>query len=259
MASPTASNWTTSSTTTAGTSHTINVLTPSAGDLLVVFIRFAAAPGTVTFTGYTLATSADTSDASDDETRIYYRLAAGTEGGTDPLTTSNSVKMAALTVLVRGHSTARAPVVSTAATYTTSANTANSGSVAPAEGSRDYLFLAFAGQDGEVGSFTAAPTNYTLMVAANSGTGGAPASNCYLCGAYRELTAASDDPGAWTHGAATSGGTAYTVAIHPSGAFAWTGAVVSPFSFDRVVAGGVVTTSRSLLLPNRSLVLTRRY
>lgn len=216
MASPVDSARQATNITTAGTSHAINVGSPTAGTLLIVFVRFAGAPGAVTFTGYTQLAS-DSSDASDDTTSVYYRQADGTEGATDTLTTGNSVKLAAIGWEITGAADpgVQAPQISTVAVGTTTADTANPTAVTPTGGSKDYLFLAIAGQDGEVGAYTAAPTNYVNLQAANSGTGGVASSNCYMGGASRQLTAASDDPGVFTHGAATTGWTAWTVAIYP--------------------------------------------
>jgi hypothetical protein len=199
---------------TAATSHAINVNSPSAGDLLIVFIRFAAAPGAVTFTGYTLLVS-DASDASDDETHIYWRVADGAEGVSDALSTVNSVKLAAISYRVTG-AEAAAPAVSTVAVGTTAANTADPGSVAPTGAPQDTLYLALAGGDGEIGSYSATPASYLNITTANSGTGGAATSNCFMGAARRAiLVSSSDDPGVFTHAAHTTGWTAFTVAIRP--------------------------------------------
>ena len=102
----------------------------------------------------------------------------------------------------------------------TVANTCNPGSVTPTGGSKDYLFIVMGGADQEVGAFTASPTNYSAITAANSGTGGAAATNCIIGGASRQLTAASEDPGVFTHAAAVTGNTGITVAVHPAAAAA---------------------------------------
>jgi hypothetical protein len=201
---------------TAATSFAINVNSPAAGTLLVVLMRFGAAQGTITFTGYTSIAN-DASDAGAGSTAIYYRKADGAEGATDTLTTVNSVKMAAICWGITGavDPATQAPQVSTVAIGTTTANTCNPSAVTPTGGSKDYLFLACGTEDGEVGAFTAAPASYTNLVAGNSGTAGLPGTNVLIGGASRQLTAASDDPGAFTHGAANLGWTAFTVAIHP--------------------------------------------
>lgn len=202
---------------TAGTSHAINVGTPDASTLLIVFVRFAAAPGTVGFTGYTQL-AADTTDASDDETRVYYRFADGAEGATDTLTTVNSVKLGAICWRVLGAEspTVSAPVISTVAIGTTTLNTANPATVTPAGSPRDTLYIALAGGDGEA-TYTVAPTNYTNLVTSDSGTAGAVATNCFMGGASRQILAStSDDPGVFTHPAHTTGWAAYTIAIRGS-------------------------------------------
>lgn len=201
--------------TTASGTHAINVGSPTAGTLLIVAIRFAADPGTITFTGYTLLAS-DSSDASDDTTAIYCRQADGAEGATDTLTTANNVKAAAIAWEITGADDPAwsRPTVSTVAVGTTAANSANPNSAAPAGAPQDTLYLAIAGGDGEVGAYTASPTNYSAVTAANSGTAAGAATNNFMGGASRALTASSsEDPGAFTHAAHTNGWTAYTVAI----------------------------------------------
>jgi hypothetical protein len=214
--------------TTAGTSHAINVGSPAAGTLLIVAIRAAADPSSFTFTGYTFF-AGDAGDASDDQMAFYYRWADGTEGATDTLATTNPVKLAAICWEITGaaNPASRAPEASAVAFFTTSANTADPPSISPTGGSKEYLFLAVAGQDGEVGAYTAFPTNYANLITANSGTTGAAATNCYMGGASRQLTAASENPGAFTHGAATTGGMAWTIAIHPP-VYVKTGLAASP-------------------------------
>jgi hypothetical protein len=224
MASPVDAFRSGTSVTTAATSHVISCVGdgggPNAGDVAVVFFRAAAAPGTVTFTGYTQLAS-DTSDASDDQTMVFYRACTGTEGTGEDLTTGNSVKLCAIYWIITGAESpaTQAPEISTVATGTTTANTADSASRAVTGGPKDVLYLTMAGGDGEVGSYSAAPTNYTNRATANTGTGGAAASNAFMGGASRQIAASSsEDPGAWTHGAHSNGWTAYTVVVHPPGA-----------------------------------------
>ncbi len=217
MAAPVDSARIGTNVSTAATSFNINVGSPVAGTLLIVFVRFAGNPGTVTFTGYGTLAQADL-DAADDTTGIYYKLADGTEGASDVLGTTNSVKLAAISWEVTGAQDpgVDAPIVSTAATGTTAANSANPGSVAPFSPPQDTLYIAMAGGDGEVGAYTASPTNYSTVTAANSGTGGVAASNVFIGAGSRQITASSsDDPGVFTHAAHTTGWTAYTIAIRP--------------------------------------------
>lgn len=218
MSNPVDSARPTTSVSSAATTHNINVGSPIYGDLLLVLWRAAAAPGTVTFTGYTPlnGASGDSSDASDDSTFIFYRRAIGTEGTTDPLTTQNSVKSAAICWVIKNAQTPtiQAPERSTVMVFTTSANAANPTVVTPTGGSKTYLFIAVAGIDQESTTFSAL-TNYVNLVNANSGTTGSVATNCIIGGGTRQLTASSEDPGAFTHGAAATGGCSYVIAIHP--------------------------------------------
>lgn len=214
---------------TASTSWAVNVGSPTAGTLLVVLARFAAAPGAITFTGYTPLTS-DSSDATDDTTAIYYRWADGTEGATDTLAPTNSVKGCTLSWKITGaaHPSLQVPEFSTVAVGTTTANSANPGSRSVTGGPKDVLYLAMMGLDGELNAPTASPTNYSAITTANSGTGGAVATNCSIGGGSRAITgSSSDDPGAFTHAAATTGWTAYTVVVHPRIDWQKTGAVVA--------------------------------
>ena len=218
MASPVDAARTTSAVGTAGTAHSVLATGPfSAGDLYVAFIRFAAAPGTVTSTGgasVITQLASDTSDASDDQTMIWYRFLDGSET-TFSLTTTNSVKSTSIIWRITGASTTIVPEVSTVAIGTTTANTANPASRAVTGGPKDVLYLAMMGKDGSGGVATAAPTNYVSLIT-RSVTGGAAATQNDVAGASRQIAASSsDDPGVFTHPAANSGWTAWTVVIHP--------------------------------------------
>lgn len=219
MAAPTDSARQGTDITTAATSFNINVGSPVADTLLIVFMRMCGDDGGSDFPGYTNIFD-DNTDASNDRTYVWYRWADGTEGATDTMTSANSVKMAAICWEVTGAQN-ESPNVSTAVTGTTSANTANSGSVAPISPPQDTLYISMCGGDGEVGAYTAAPTNYTSpgLVTANSGTGGAAATNCFIGGASRQITASSsDDAGVFTHGAHNAGWTGVAVAIRAAAA-----------------------------------------
>lgn len=203
---------------TASSTWNVNVGSPTAGTLLIVYARFSTDPGAVTFTGYTVLGGPDDSDATNDTTIVFYRWADGAEGATDVLSPTNSVKGAAICWEVTGaeNPAVSPPQISTVAVGTTSPGTAAPNSVAPADPPQDTLYLAMAGGDGEVGAYTAAPLNYTNLIAADSGTGAAAASNVFCGGASRQITnSSSDNAGAFTHGAHVGGWTAFAVAIRP--------------------------------------------
>lgn len=214
MAAPTDSARQGTNISTAATSHSINVGSPTEGTMLIVYVRYNTDPGTVTFTGYNSIAS-DSSDASNDFTQVFWRWADGAEGATDTLSTANSVKLGAICWEVTG-ARGEAPAISTVAVGTTTADTANPDSVAPTDAPQDTLYIAMSGGDGESGAYTGAPANYGNLTTCNSGTGGLPATNVFCGGASRQIDASSsDNPGAFTHGAHTTGWTAYTVAMRP--------------------------------------------
>jgi hypothetical protein len=189
----------------------------AAGDLL---IAFGCTGGAQTFnlpSGWSWLVQNDVSDATDNAISIIYREAAGSD--TLSWDMSGSVKGATIVWRITGAAApgTQAPEIDdvAGATYTTTANTANPPLNTPTGGSKDYLFIAMGAQGGEVGAFTAGPTNYINFQAANSGTGGTPGTNCQMGGATRQLTAASEDAGVFTHAAADLGGKAFSVAVHP--------------------------------------------
>lgn len=234
--------------TTAGTSHAINVGSPAAGTLLIVLVRFAASAGTVAFSGYSLI-FADTSDASDDRTDVWCRLADGTEGATDTLTTTNSVKLAAICWEITGAEDPNIsqPEYNTSAVGTTAANGADPGSAAPFGPPADTLYLAMMGLDGEGNAPTVAPSSYSNLTTANSGTGGSAATNCSIGGASRQISSSSsEDAGNFTHGAATTGWTAFTISVRPPGGFSF------PTDAARAVTdtGGSNTTTPAFTTPS---------
>jgi hypothetical protein len=219
MASPTVNRLVFNDDSTATLSHTLlfQVPNPSAGELIVMFIRFAAAPGTITATGYTAFAGPDSSDASDDTSAIYYRWADGTEGGADTITTANSVKSAGTGCIVQGaeNPATQAPQTSTVA-IGTGAN-ADPTTVTPTGGAKDYLWLSYLGMDGETQTASIGG-GWSLQGADNSGTGGAAATNCLTWQATFASNAASMDPPAWTSSAPANGWTAWAVAVHPPAA-----------------------------------------
>jgi hypothetical protein len=152
---------------------------------------------------------------------VWYRFLDGTEAGAVcGLTSVNAVKSVNVFWFITGaaNPATQLPGVSTVAVGTTTANTANPASVVVTGGPKDVLYLAMCGYDGSGGVPTAAPTNYTNLVTINV-TGGSAATQGSVGGASRAITASSsDDPGVFTHPAANSGWTAWTLVVHPPGA-----------------------------------------
>lgn len=217
MASPVDAGRVGTNITAAGTTHNINVGSPSAGDLLVALIRCAGNDGGVggQINGWTLIDWDGEVDASDDNTFIYATIASGSEGATQTFQTTNSLKVSAIVWRITG---ARGlPNWSGPVTFTTVANSANPPSQSVPGGPLDVLYLAVMAMAGEANTPTAGPSGYSNFISANSGTGGAAATNCSCAGATKAAAASSsDDPGTFTHGAATGGGVAYTLVFLPA-------------------------------------------
>lgn len=184
-----------------------------------MFARTAANVSmTLPLSGWTALVSNDATDASDDLTTILWRTADGTEGATISVDMASGAKGAVICWRVTG-AMDEAPAISAINTGTTSVNTATSNSVAPTGAPQDTLYITMAGGDGEVGAYTAAPTDYVNLQVANTSTAGGAATNNFCGGASRQITASSsDDAGVFTHAVHTNGWTAFAVALRAAAA-----------------------------------------
>lgn len=187
----------------------------TAGDLLIVALRQTQAQTATTPAGWTTLLNNDATDATDDTQHVFYKVADGSEGSTVSVAVSATGKGCSIAWRITG---AADPVLTqvpqiAVATFTTAANAANPPSITPTGGSKDYLFLAVMGAGGASTVASAAPTNYSNLTG-NNAPGGSAATQGWISGASRQLTASSEDPGAFTH-IASSGGLAMTIAVHP--------------------------------------------
>lgn len=222
MASPAIEATAATNGSTAAASHAVTLpATVSAGAQLMIVGRVTGA-GAVAITGGGWTITQNSADASDDVTFWAYKdaLAVGNEDGTTVTVTHGaSLKLAAVSMSITGAEdpATQAPQSSTVATGTST--TPNPTTVTPTGGSKDYLFIWAGGWEGEQTSPPASnPTNYALnKTGANTGTGGAVATNSRVAIAARQLTAASDDPGSWTI-SVSDDWTAWALAVHPAGA-----------------------------------------
>jgi hypothetical protein len=223
MAAPVDAARTTTSISTAATSASINTGTPAAGDLALVIGRFATNMGTVQFTGYNSIDSGNVwpldPDASDDWMWVWWRVCDGAEGTTDAMTWSGSSKACFIYYRITGHGVVDVGGVSqyvTAGTGTPVGTGANADppALTPTLGSADWLWIAVAGWDGETIAASAAPSGYANLTNANSGTGGAVATNCLLASATKGTTATTtENPGVFTSPAPNAGWTAITIGV----------------------------------------------
>jgi hypothetical protein len=192
---------------------------PGATDLAFVYCRTGGGSAFNTPSGWTALLANDASDATDDVTSIFYHYGVGSASITVDLT--GTAKGAAIGWTITGavDPAIQAPEIHLPISdgiFTTAANAANPPSITPTGGAKDYLFLALAGLDGESQTFTHG--THINVVNADSGTGGAVATNCRIAGGSRQLTTISYDAAAFTHATAATGGTAFIIAIHPAAA-----------------------------------------
>ena len=191
--------------------HYVNMpATVDAGDLLIVIFANDR-DATVTIpTGWTELAS----DTSGPHIRlsVYYKIAAGTEGGTTVNSITSAVEEAAAQVyrITNWHGTTP-PEISTPETGTDM--TPDPTPLDPAGWDiADTLWIAVAGQDrGNQSGTTAYPSSYTDGVSTLSSGGNGC---CQTHSAYRMLATASEDPGAFTIPASEQW-IALTIAIRP--------------------------------------------
>lgn len=222
MASPAVGTTNSGFRDTTATSHTISYPASaiSAGDTLLCFFAHKDTANGATYpAGWTKFNEILFATGSGAALAPGWRKADGTEDGTTfSITTVVAARMAYTIMTITGAAdpSVTAPTSQAGATLANTVNP-NPPNCNPAV-SKDFLFLAaMASSHGRVS--TAVPTNYTLV--ANGGSNSGTATAIGTASAWRQLTASSDDPAAFT-----TGGTAVeetcsqTIAVHPAAAVA---------------------------------------
>jgi hypothetical protein len=193
------------------TSHYVNMpSTVNAGDLLIVLFSNDR-NGSVTTPGGWTELASDTSGPHI-RVSVYYRIAAGTEGGTTVNFITSAAEEAAAQVykITNWHGTTP-PGISIAATGSDASP--DPASLNPASWDvTDTLWIAVAGQDrgDQTGTMTY-PAGYIdgTSTLSSVGTG-----SCRIHSAHRVLATASEDPGAFTIPASEQW-VAFTIAVRP--------------------------------------------
>ncbi len=210
LAAPLVASVTETAFGTDTTDHHVDMpATVDAGDLLIVLFTNDENTIVNTPTGWNLMTS----DANGPHVRlsVYYRIAAGTEGGTTVnfVTTSAEEAVAQVYRVTNWHGITP-PEISTAATGTDT--TPDPASLDPAGWDvADTLWLVVAGQDRGDQVTPTYPASYTngISTLSSNGTG-----RCQIHSARRVLAAASEDPGAFTIPVSEQW-VAFTIAVRP--------------------------------------------
>jgi len=203
-----------SQTSTAGTSHTIQLgATPTTGDMLIVIASFGLDAGALTWpSGFGTWTQLTNTVNTSHHQVIVYKSANG-EGTSISVTSTNSARMASIAIRIAASSYTGNPEAGTPATGNSTAP--NPPAATPSWGTQDVTWLAIAGQRSQ-NAVTTYPTNYTSNnLTQASGGSGAAVSSTYL--ASRNLNGSTANPG--TYALAGSGGAwvANTVAVQGTG------------------------------------------
>ncbi len=215
MAFPSVVNTNESATTTAGTSHVVNL--PASlvvGNLIIVITNIGSTLATFnTLAGWTELLDEGVANGN----AVWARQVDGTEGSTVTFTSSANTRDASVSYQISGadYLAVRAPEFSTVATGTST--TPDATTCTPTGGAKDYLWITFFGMAGEQADddtlVTTAPTNYGGTLEKTCGVAGTNLGGM-LGSAHRTNNAASEDAGSWT-AIDNAAWRAMTMAIHP--------------------------------------------
>jgi hypothetical protein len=200
----------------AATAHTLNL--PSgitAGEKLLVVIatRLQTADAFATFDSLSFNTVGISRNGTAQVIGVYERTAAGTEGTTTSVTLGVSAQINA-----RVWRISNAQAIEGTAANSASNTTIDPPALNPAGWDvEDTLWFTFVANNVGTMDITGFPANYTTGKIFSNASG-----RPTLGYGYRELAAASEDPGVFTFDAA-SPASAATVAVQPTAAAGWSG------------------------------------
>lgn len=216
MAFPTIAGTVATNGTAAATNKVCNIGSPSAQQLVILCLRSNGADTHSTPAGWTALVLNNASDASNDVTSIFYKVAAGTEGATVTVNGTASLKFSAVAIRINAftHDPTTAPSIT--AVGTGSSTTPDPPSLTPAGGAKDFLWIAVAAYEGEQTNPPTYPGSYTLgQVSADSGTAGVVTTNSRNNFACRQNNIATEDPGTYTI-SVSDDWSAWTIAVFPA-------------------------------------------
>jgi len=184
-------------TTSAGDSSTMAVSLPSgiaAGNGLVIIVTQYDAGNFTTPSGWTLINNTRNTGDSGPRTAVYAKVASGSEGATQNITSSSSQEFTAISFIVSSWFGAiSSGIEATASAQTTT--TPNPPSETASWGSASNLWIAYVGSRGSR-TLTAYPSDYTLYQTQALNPLNSDRGETFM--AARELVAATQDPGTFT-------------------------------------------------------------
>lgn len=219
---------------------TIDVAMPAgvtAGDGIIVEVSFDQNP-TLSIDAASSAGWVKLGQVASGTTAVaaWFWLPEAIGGGSDNLRVASTIaeRGTALAQRITGHDPDVTPNIAMAS-GAAGANACNPPNLAPAAGSKDYLWIAGCGLDQATAAEpTAGPAGYVDFDVQAGPTQGA-----HSGWAYNAATAASEDPGTFTHPSAAW--MAATIAIHPAPAG---GTTYNDAPSGGIVLGGTTTTER---------------
>jgi len=241
-----------SATTTAGTSHVVNLPSGATGNLFLLVLGKGSTAATINaLTGWTELVDENQAWG----TFVAWRTCDGTEGTTTTFTSSASTKTATIVYEISGQSNF-APEISAVGTGTSAAP--DPLTCTPTGGAKDYLWITFfnlggAGEEADDDTWcNNAATNYANLIQKTAGVAGTNISP-YIASCNRTNNAASENavwPAASTD--QSLAWRAWTVAVHPAqlvsadtGSFTEAG-VTATLIADRLLADGAALGAYSL-------------
>lgn len=250
-----------SATTTAGTSHVVNLPSGASGNLFLLVMGKGSTAATINaLTGWTELVDENAAWG----TFVAWRTCDGTEGTTTTFTSSASTKSATIVYEISGQS-AFAPEISAVGTGTS--NAPNPNTCTPTGGAKDYLWITFfnlggAGEEADDDTWcNNAATNYGSLRQKTAGVGGTNISP-YIAACHRTNNASSEDA-AWPSGSTDQSRAwrAWTIAVHPiqlvsadTGSYTQSG-VAANLEVGRVLAGGAAVGSYAITGVDATLVI----
>lgn len=187
----------------------------ASGDLLLAFVEVRNAGTWTKAAGWTDITSLSQTGGGGGVGKLngFYKIAAGTESGTTPTWTASISTTGEWQVyrITGWHGTTPPEALTTSG----DASAANPPSLTPSWGADDTLWLAVAGHTaGSTAAWSAGPASYSGFQNDGASSGGSAVS---IASAYRQLNAASEDPGTFTVSGSNRFWAAATIGIRPGG------------------------------------------
>jgi hypothetical protein len=199
-------------TTGTTTNHPVNLPAVLSGKCIIQF-EVDGLKTVTTPAGWTLITSNPTPGSSFDTVIYFGRDLDGTEGSTVTINAGANSRAAAIAVAFTGGRVGfSSNEIAFSSFVEASVTNPDSPSLSPSWGAEDTTWISAITSGDANTTFSAYPTNYTGISNVNSGGGN---SGCAGAMAYRQLNAASEDPGAYTYVTARNR-TAVTIAIRPA-------------------------------------------